>query len=418
MLVKGYYWRSYSIMCQTSRHLTATEQHLLGQIDAQETVSILQDLIRQRSDHPPGDCRAALQIVVEKLQKDHVPFQLHTRREHQPNLIATLGDPDSKPCILLHAHIDTVPAGDENRWSAAPFSAQQKDGCIFGRGAGDDKSSVAAQLIAMLALARSGIKLGGCVKLVIVSDEESGGLYGTQWLHQQGLLTTDYLVVGEQTENQVAIAERVACGIDLTVFGKSAHGAMPWAGENAILKTARALAWLQENYFPVLNARKVSVLPPPTLNIGRISGGIQWSIVAEQCKVEMDRRLLPGETREMAVEELRQYLDEFSRTVEPLKYELFSQGEVAANINTPATDPFVITANQALTDLTGAERPLTGYAQTSDGRWFARDGIPIILFGPSDPAVAHATNEFVSIDQLVEAASFLTLLVFRMIGGK
>lgn len=405
-------------MCQTSRHLTATEKTLLKRVDPQEAVKLLQELIRQRSDYPPGDCRAALQVVVEKLQQENVPFQLHTRRENQPNLIATLGDPTARPCFMLHAHIDTVPAGDETRWSSPPFAGEISDGKIIGRGAGDDKGSVAAQVVALLALARSNLPLQGCVKLVIVSDEESGGNYGTRWMHQQGLLATDFLVVGEQTDNQVAIAERVACGIDLTVYGKSAHGAMPWAGENAILKTARALAWLQEKYFPVLDQRRVSVLPPATLNIGRISGGIQWSIVAEQCKVEMDRRLLPGETREMAMEEIRQSLDEFSHTIEPLRYELFSQGEVAGNINTPADDPFVTTANKALADLVGAERPLTGYAQTSDGRWFARDGIPIILFGPSDPAVAHATDEFISIDQLVEATRFLTLLAFRMTGGK
>lgn len=410
--------QKYSMMCQTSRHLSEIEQGLLGQIDTGEIVGILRDLIQQRSDYPPGDCRAALQVVIEKLQEAHVPYQLHMRRENQPNLIATLGDPTSKPCLMLHAHIDTVPAGDEKRWSVPPYEGVVENGRIIGRGAGDDKGSAAAQLIAMLALVRSGNPLKGCLKLVIVSDEESGGLYGTQWMHKEGLLATDYLVVGEQTDNRVAIAERVACGIDLTVFGKSAHGAMPWAGENAILKCARALTWLQEYYFPVLEKRRVSVLPPATLNIGRISGGIQWSIVAEQCKVEMDRRLLPGETREMAMDELRQYLDEYAQFIEPLRYELFSQGEVAANINTPATDPFVITANQALTDLVGVERPLTGYAQTSDGRWFARDGIPIILFGPSDPAVAHSTDEFVSVDQLVEAACFLTLLAFRMLGGK
>lgn len=405
-------------MCQTSRHLTATEKTLLKRVETQEAVNLLQELIHQRSDYPPGDCRAVLQVIIEKLQQENVPFQLHTRRENQPNLIATLGDPTARPCLMLHAHIDTVPAGDEARWSSPPFAAEISDGKIVGRGAGDDKGSVAAQVVAFLSLARSNLPLQGCVKLVIVADEESGGNYGTRWLHQQGLLATDFLVVGEQTNNQVAIAERVACGIDLTVYGKSAHGAMPWAGENAILKTARALAWLQEQYFPVLEQRRVSVLPPATLNIGRISGGIQWSIVAEQCKVEMDRRLLPGETREMAMEEIRQSLDEFSRNVEPLLYELFSQGEVAGNINTPADDPFVTIANKALADLVGAERPLTGYAQTSDGRWFARDGIPIILFGPSDPAVAHATDEFIFIDQLEEATRFLTLLAFRMTGGK
>ncbi len=403
-------------MCQTSRQLS-TEKDLLNQIDPVEVVRLLQELIRERSDYPPGDCRNAMRIVVDKLAQAGIPYEIHTAREHQPNLVACLGDPEKPVNLMFHAHIDTVPAGDEERWSTPPFEGHVVDGKIFGRGAGDDKSSVVAQIMALIFLARSRVHLDGKLAVVIVSDEESGGEYGTRWMHQQGLLQTQALIVGEQTKNQVAIAERVACGIDLTVFGKSAHGAMPWAGENSILKTARALTWLQDHYFPVLEQRKHPVLPPPTLNIGRINGGIQWSIVAERCKVEMDRRLLPGETREQAVEELHQALDEYSQTVEPLKYELFSQGDVAANINTNPEDSFVKLANQTLTDITGDKRSLTGYLQTSDGRWFAKDGIPIILFGPSDPSVAHATDEFVTIDQLVEATRFLTILAYRILGG-
>jgi acetylornithine deacetylase/succinyl-diaminopimelate desuccinylase-like protein len=130
----------------------------------------------------------------------------------------------------------------------------------------------------------------------------------------------------------------------------------------------------------------------------------------------MDRRLIPGETREAALQEIRQLLDEYSRQVEPLKYELYSQGEVAANINTPPDAPLVRSAAQALQAVCHRPRRLAGYLQTSDGRWFARDGIPIIIFGPSDPAVAHAADEYAIQEQLVEAARFLTLLALRWLG--
>jgi acetylornithine deacetylase/succinyl-diaminopimelate desuccinylase-like protein len=293
-----------------------------------------------------------------------------------------------------------------------------RDGYVYGRGAGDDKGSAAAQVMAIIALARSGVTLDGTLQVALVSDEESGGMRGTQWLHSQSILRADALVVGEQTYNQVALGERVACGIDLIVSGKSAHGAMPWAGENAVLKAARALTWLQEKLFPRLEARLHPYLPPPTLNVGKIQGGIQWNIVPDQCKVEMDRRLVPGETREMALEEIRALMDEFATAVEPLTYELVSTGDVAENINTPADDPFVRVASDALRAICGEERPLTGYVQTSDGRWFASDGIPILIFGPSDPAVAHSADERVSVDQLVEATRFLALLAMRWLGTR
>ena len=388
------------------------EQRVLGLIDEAEVVSLLQALIRQRSDYPPGDCRGAIEVVAQKLSEAGVGFEVKTQTDLQPSLLAMLSSGES-PKLMYHAHIDTVPAGELALWSADPFGGEIKDGRIYGRGAGDDKGSVAAQIMALITLVRAGVPLNGCLQVAVVADEESGGLVGTKWLHDEGVLAPDYLVVGEQTDNQVAVGERVACGIDLTMYGKSAHGAMPWAGENAVLKAACALTWLQDKLFPKLQAKSVPFLPPPTLNVGKIQGGIQWSIVPERCKVEMDRRLIPGETREMAMAEIRELLDEYSETVEPLRYELFSTGEVASNINTPFDEPFVVTANEALQVVCGETRDLTGYVQTSDGRWFAGDGIPIIIFGPSDPAVAHATDEHVSIEQLTEATRFLSLLALR-----
>jgi acetylornithine deacetylase/succinyl-diaminopimelate desuccinylase family protein len=393
--------------------LTPQETRVLEQINPSETITMLKEVVRLRSDYPPGDCRLAIQFIHDQFEQAGISCEILSRNEQQPNLIARLGDPLRRPVLLYHAHIDTVPAGEMERWSYDPFDGKFQDGKIYGRGAGDDKSSVVAQVAAMLALKRAEVEFEGCLEVAIVADEESGGLQGTKWLHDQKKLTADALVVGEQTKNHIAIAERVACGIDLTVFGKSAHGAMPWAGENAVLKAAGALNWLKERLFPVLEARRHPYLPPPTLNVGKIQGGIQWSIVPERCKIEMDRRLIPGETREQAMEEIRTSLNEYSLQVEPLNFELFSSGEVAANINTPPEHPFVCLSHQALIDLTAEDRPLTGYVQTSDGRWFARDGIPIILFGPSDPAVAHATNEYVTTDQLLEAARFFTLLGMR-----
>jgi acetylornithine deacetylase/succinyl-diaminopimelate desuccinylase-like protein len=164
---------------------------------------------------------------------------------------------------------------------------------------------------------------------------------------------------------------------------------------------------------PKLAAKSHPYLPPATLNVGKIQGGLQWNIVPETCKVEMDRRLLPGETREAAMEEIRELLVEYNDTVEPLKFELFSAGKVAPNINTSPDEPFVRCAQKTLQAVTGQLDELTGYAQTSDGRWFASDGFPIIIFGPGDPVLGHATDEYITADQLVEATRFLTLFAMR-----
>ncbi len=389
------------------------ENQVLDSIQESEVVGLLQAIIRQRSDFPPGDCVTAVAVIADKLTATGIPFDILSKTAHQPNLLATLSGQIDVPTLLYHSHIDTVSPGDPAVWRHPPFSGVVEDGLIYGRGAGDDKSSVVAQIMALVTLARAGLDLNGRLQVAVVADEESGAHQGTRWLRDNQHLQPDFLVVGEQTQNRVAVAERVACGIDLTIFGKSTHGAMPWAGDNAVLKTARVLAWLEKKLFPQLAAKSHPYLPPATLNIGKIQGGLQWNIVPESCKVEMDRRLLPGETREVAMAEIEVLLDEYNATIEPLKYELFSTGKVAPNINTAPDNPFVQCANTALQDVTGQPQELTGYVQTSDGRWFAGDGFPIIIFGPSDPVVGHATDEHVSIDQIVEATKFLTLLALR-----
>jgi acetylornithine deacetylase/succinyl-diaminopimelate desuccinylase family protein len=392
---------------------TALENQILDSIEESDVVGLLQTLIQARSDFPPGDCVTAVSTIADKLTAEGIQFDILSKTAHQPNLLATLPGQTDAPTLLFHSHIDTVSPGDPAAWRHPPFSGIVENGRIYGRGAGDDKSSVVAQVMALVTLARARVKLNGHLQVAVVADEESGAHQGTRWLRDNDYLQPDFMVVGEQTNNQVAIAERVACGIDLSIFGKSTHGAMTWAGDNAVLKTARVLAWLEKKLFPQLAAQSHPYLPPATLNIGKITGGRQWNIVPDNCKVEMDRRLLPGETREAAMAEIRVLLDAYNDTVEPLQYELFSTGKVAPNINTSPDAPFAQCAKYALQDVTGQLQDLTGYVQTSDGRWFAGDGFPIIIFGPSDPVVGHATDENVTIDQLVEATRFLTLFALR-----
>jgi len=393
--------------------LNPLEMETIRSIQKADLIRILQDLIQARSEFPPGDTRAAITIVERELEHAEIGSKRFAKNPVRQSLVAEIGEADSSPSLLFHAHIDTVPAGDLERWTHPPFEGILSGDAVYGRGAGDDKGSVAVQLAAFIALARSESIHRGRIILAIVADEESGGELGTRWLHNEGDLRADYLVVGEQTNNRISIAERVACGIDLTVYGKNAHGATPWEGENAVLKACRALSYLFEQLAPRLQDRKHPYLPAPTLNIGKIQGGIQWSIVPEMCIVEMDRRLIPGETREKALEEIRVILDRFSAEVEPLRYRLHSEGDVAPNVDTNPDDPFVQITESALADLVDENRPLIGYAQTSDGRWFAGDGIPIIHFGPGNPALAHAADEHVSTQQLVEGAQFMALLGLR-----
>jgi succinyl-diaminopimelate desuccinylase len=382
-------------------------------VEEAPVLTLLQQLIRAGSQNPPGDTREVVAVVKRFLDEVDVPYEVHALVEEKPNLLASLGSDSAGPTLVLHAHLDTVPAGDQRGWSVDPFAGVIEGEKIYGRGAGDDKGSAAAMCGALALLAQAPIDLAGRVGIALVADEESSGTAGTRWLREDGLLRPDFLVVGEQTRNHVSAAERVACGIDLTIFGKSAHGAMPWEGENAVLKCARVLIWLQEHLLPQFERHRHPYLPPATLNVGRIEGGLRWNVVPERCRVKMDRRLLPGETRAAAMQEIEQALRRYAREVEPLDFELHSEGEVAPNVDTPPDSPFVELAQDCLKSAAGEARPLSGYMHTSDGRFFAGDGIPIIHFGPGDPALAHASDEYVHIREIVEAVRFYVLFAVR-----
>lgn len=387
--------------------------NLLSMADGEAVVALLQDLIRARSENPPGDTRSAIAVAERFLDDAGLTYEVFAKREEKPSMIATIPAAEGRPTLTFHAHIDTVPAGDLQRWRHDPFSGSIADGRIYGRGAGDDKASAAAMCAALAVLLQADPVLSLNVQLVLAADEEAGGLDGTRWLRDAGHLQPDFLVVGEQTHNHVSVAERVACGIDLTVLGRSAHGAMPWVGDNAVMKTARALTWLLEQLGSRFESRTHPHLPPPTLNVGRIDGGRRWNVVPERCEVKMDRRLIPGETRGEALAEIEELLERYDREVEPLAFELHSEGEVAPNVNTPVDSPFVEVAQRCLASVAGEERPISGYALTSDGRWFARGAIPIIHFGPGDPALAHASDEYVEVDEVVEAVRFYALFALR-----
>jgi len=312
--------------------------------------------------------------------------------------------------------MDTVPAGDMDRWSHYPFGGDMEEGRLYGRGAGDDKASIVAQIAAAKAIKRSSIRLKGTLLINPVADEESGGFLGTKWLKDRGYLRPDWVVIGEQTNNQVAICERIVCRMELIVYGRSAHGAQPWDGENAVVNMARAIMALEECLVPAITKKTHEFLPPSSLNVGTIQGGIRVNMVPDRCAITIDRRMHPGETADTAETELRGVLDVLSHSSHPFEYELKVQGFGDSSVSTDHGHELIKTMQTAVMDVAGKQRPLIGYSQGSDGRHFAQDGIPVAIFGPGDPSLGHAANEYVHPDQVVEAAQILALTALRMLG--
>jgi acetylornithine deacetylase/succinyl-diaminopimelate desuccinylase-like protein len=221
-----------------------------------ETTDLLKRLVRFNTVNPPGNERPAIEFLAEYLQEAGFEVELLGASEERPNLVATLNGADDGPALGFLGHVDTVLA-DPSEWSHDPWSGDVADGFLWGRGALDMKSQVAAEAVAAAALARDGWRPRGQLKLMFVCDEETGGEEGAHWLTENHpeKVRCDMLLNeggGEVFEYRgrrlygVCCAEKGIFRFKVTARGAAGHASLPRTGDNALLKLAPVLAALAE----------------------------------------------------------------------------------------------------------------------------------------------------------------------------
>jgi succinyl-diaminopimelate desuccinylase len=395
--------------------MTKLEEFVLSKIDRMEVANILSDLIKAPSCYPPGDTREVADVCFNFFEKNNIKAHKTALESELPSCIGQIGDSE-RPNLVFHSHIDTVPAGDLSRWTYGPFDGVIKDGIVWGRGAGDCKGSTAVQLAAIKAIKDSGIQLNGLLTVACVTDEENCGAKGTKWLRETKQLDPDYLVIGEQTENKIALGERQAIWVKITVEGKASHSAIPWEGENAIVRMSYVIQELEEYLKPKIENKTHIYLPKSTISINRINGGVKENVVPESCSISIDRRVLPNENYETVKAEFKEVIEKVKTKIGDFPYSIDLIIDQGPSVHTSVEEEMVKLFEDVTKEINGKTSPLIGYAQGSDGRWFAEDNIPIVIFGPSDPNVGHTVDEHCTIDQLYDGARILTLLAMRILG--
>ncbi|MBS7252235.1 MAG: M20/M25/M40 family metallo-hydrolase, partial [Candidatus Freyarchaeota archaeon] len=185
-----------------------------------EIIDFLVELVKINTVNPPGDTRKAFQLVEQTLREAGIKYTIEKIQDDKPNIIARIGD--GRPELCFNSHLDVVPPGDINNWTHDPFGAEIVNGIIYGRGCADAKANTVAMVMAGKAVVEEGLKLRGTMILNPVSDEESGGLAGAKHCLNSGL-RPDYVVVGEQTDNKIAIAEKGGVWFYVKTKGRAAH---------------------------------------------------------------------------------------------------------------------------------------------------------------------------------------------------
>ncbi len=217
-----------------------------------QTTEVLQQLIRFNTVNPPGNERPAIEYLRDYLQRAGFEVEVLGAQPDRPNLVADLHGTGDGPTLCYLGHVDTVLA-EPSEWDHDPWSGDVEEGFLWGRGALDMKSQVAAEAVAGAELAQSGWRPGhGHLKLVFVSDEEAGGELGAQWLTSKhpDRVRCEMLLnegAGHSFELDGRRVYGVCCGekgvfrFKLVAHGVAGHASLPRMGDNALLKLGPAL---------------------------------------------------------------------------------------------------------------------------------------------------------------------------------
>ncbi len=360
-----------------------------------ECLNILKQLIKLNSENPPGNTRANIEWIENWANINNIAVETQWYEENKGNIILTLGESDKT--IVLCGHLDTVPIGDSNTWNVDPLGAEEKDGCIYGRGAADMKGGVAACLGALKRIKNSRIKeLDYKIVFLGTSDEEVG-LEGAKAALNSGIMkSAEFLIIAEPTALRIGIAEKGVLWLSIQAYGKAAHGSTPEKGINAIEKLV--------NIIPLLHSELPKIIDPilgkSTLNIGKIRGGKSVNVVPEYAEVHCDYRLIPSINPKEFANKLLGTIQHHSQE-NAVKFEMKIE-QIMPAIFTSKENYFI---KHFLTKC--ASKDFIGLNYATDGAVLVNN-IPFIIFGPGNPKRIHVANERVPIAQVKEAESILT----------
>ena len=391
-------------------------ERVLNLIKKAEVVALTQELVKIKSYLGIEGVETELAEYIANFLKDNgIGAKIEQVFDSRYNVLGSLQNftEVTGKKLLLCGHMDTV---SPDQMEIEPFTAYINDDKIWGRGTADMKGGLAAMLIAMKAVRQAGIKLTGDVLFAgVVGEESPNTSEGARYLAVQEKIA-DMAIIGEATKLGIAVAHKGMTWFKITVIGRAAHGSMPEAGINAIVYAAKIIEKINNTLIPQLAEKKHYFVGKPTLNIGKIEGGMQNNIVPASCWFSLDRRWIPGET----ITDLQQELEAIIQTLQEDYPDL--QALVQEMPETVGRAPMEIDVDHqivralehAVSDVCLTKPTPIGVVYWTDGAHLAAAGIPTVVFGPGDIHEAHAAVEFVNTEDLYQAALIYAKVILEI----
>lgn len=385
-------------------------------------------LVRAPSDNPPGDCAPHAALAATLLG------ELGFAVERHPVPQGAVAANGMKSCVNLvvrerfgpgpviacNAHGDVVPPG--TGWTADPYSAEVRDGRMYGRGVAVSKSDFATYAFALLALkaaAAEGLSLRGMVELHFTYDEEAGGAIGPAWLLERGISKPDYAIAAGFAYG-ITIAHNGCLHLEVCVRGKSAHAAMPEEGVDALQAATGILAdlyALRAGYAQVRS--QTPGIGSPTLVVGLIEGGINTNVVPDRVVFRLDRRIIPEE-RPLEVEaalaaQIRASVARWKGAVVEIRRVLLA----APFVPIAGQERLVAALERAAKVVLGEGIPAHGVPLYTDARHYSAAGVPTVLYGAGprtlSEANGHRADENLRLEDLHRATEVVALALFDLL---
>lgn len=372
-----------------------------------ESTRLLRDLVAIPSVNPMGRALSGPEIYEQRVGDYLEKFfrELGVKHERQKvaaqrdNLVARTDFSGARRTVMFEAHQDTVPT---DNMTIDPFGAKIENGRLYGRGACDIKGGMASMLAAFARLAREKPKGAANVVMACTVDEEHT-FTGVSHLVDSGV-KADMAVIAEPTLLRIVHAHKGVVRWHMHTSGRSCHSSAPEQGINAIYRMGKLLVGIERFAEKLRGSRSDPLLGPPTMSVGRIEGGTSVNTVPDRCRIEVDRRVIPGEDPDQAPRELDAFLKGEGRVDVP--YEMTPPWMRCPPLGPERSAELIARLGEAINGVIGAHQ-VCAVPYGTDASSIAAAGIPSVVFGPGDIAKAHTCDEWVPLDEVEKASEIL-----------
>ena len=411
VLIIGYYTSATVIKSVYTNYIDLNSD-IKSKIKEEEITNLAQELIKIPSDETAGE-KEVCEYLESYLKSLGMKVLLQKVLPNRPNIIAeVIGDEVGKS-IMFNGHVDTVPVGDIKKWSMDPYSAIIKDNKLFGRGSTDMKGAIASMIIAMKFIMNNVEKFNGKIIFTGVMAEETTGL-GTQKIVEENI-KADMAVVGEPSDEKIYRAHKGTMWFNLSTYGKLEHSSESNSeSNNAIINMMKLIMEINE-ISKELETVENNLVGHPSINVGLIDGGTKQNMIADSCRISIDRRTLPEEKTDEILDKLRIRLDGLRSLDDRLTFDL-EIDTIREAVEVAESEQIVQEVKNALNKVIDKNPIISGMKATTDMSILVNQGnIPSVIYGPGFIKQAHTVDEFIEVRRLVESSQVYTEILLNIL---